>query len=282
MKSLIFDKGKLSDLHGLSCIENFLLYILREEQYAYKDLFYKSFLHFDEIIDIFFEKKVEYASFYNIKRIQDVAKENNIINVNVNSCLEPLFLDKHDYICVMVKPEYIKEKYKTELWREDHYILLSKAENSNFYYLNDTPRDTGLLSFDELKNIFSEYVIAFDINKNTSNEMKKVFLNEFIKDLGTERNDLIIPNISEFIMARDILGIHRVLRKRTYEFCSQYVNVDFLTPYLNSLDKYYALFEYMRLRDKVDYKKINEIFDLINKEDINQVSLMITELEKIK
>ena len=281
MKRFEFDKDNLNDLYGLSCVENFLLYILKMERYSYKFLFYKSFLSFSAIVNAFYIDKVEYAYFNKISRIQDLARKNKVINMRENFILDLDFFDRYDYICVMVKPEYIKSKYNTEMWRDDHYILLSKTDNKNFNYLNDNPRNIGVISFSELENISTGRVLAFDLKKDINDEIKKVFFNEFIIDFNADALTDLNINITDFTMARDILGIHRILRRRTCDFCSQYANIEFLTPYLNALDKHYTSLEYMRLRNKVDYNKINEIFANILQEDRNEMFKIKTELEKL-
>ena len=276
-----FSKDELNNLYGLSCIENFLLYILKKEKYLYKYLFFQSFLPFRIIIDSFIREKVQFAYFDKIMRIQDLAGKYGLIDLHTINSLDFEFINKYEYICVMVKPEYIKSKYKIALWREDHYILLSQLNKNHFYYLNDTPRDVGLISFAELKSIFAGQIVAFDIRHNITDELIKQFFNLFIYNLDFDKREFII-NIDDFVTARDILGIHRILRRRVYEFCSMYTDVEFLIPYLNTLDKHYTSLEYMRLRNNVDFKNINIMLLDVYKEDIVKMNDILRKLEEIR
>lgn len=280
MKTKTFDKTELNNVLGLSCIENFFLYALKNESYDYKHLYYLSYLSLCDIASEFINNGVDYASFYKITRLQELAKNHNLIVMkyfrntnfynNINDC---------DYTAITVKPEYIKEKYKTELWRNDHYILISQIDSEKFHYLNDNPRDSGNISFRELENIYAGEMIGFTIKNHITEKLKKDFTKNFIDSI------IIIPmrfkfNISDLLTARDILGILRILRKRMYEYCVQYITVDFYEDFLTHIDKTYSLIEYMRLRKSSDLNKINETFEEIQEKDIELLAVLADKMEE--
>lgn len=277
MKRMEFDKELLNNLHGLSCIENFVLYILGKEGFSYRYLYFQSYLSFNEIAEEFVYRNARYAYFYKVKRLQNIAMENGVIQIQSGDKLDLNFVRNHDYVCMMVKPEYIKDKYNVELWREDHYILLSDADGFQFNYLNDTPRDVGVISFDELKQIYGGDMIVIDICQNITDEMKQFFLRKLVQSMhidgGVEKY-----NITDFTTARDILGICRILRKRIYEFSSMYINAEFLTPYLHMLDKQYMAIEYSRLRKSVDYNYVEDIMTHVAIEDKENMRHLLTAL----
>ncbi len=280
MKQMEFDKSLLDHLHGLSCIENYVLYLLRKEGFPYQYLYYQSYLSFREIADDFVYGDTQYAYFYKVKRLQNLAVETGSIQIQSCEKLDLDFICSHDYICVMVKSEYIKEKYNVDLWREDHYILLSNMDGFRFNYLNDTPRDVGIISFSELKQIYGSDMIAIDMGSNVTDEMKQDFLRKLIKSIHIDE-DIEQYNLTDYIIARDILGICRVLRKRIYEFSSMYIDAEFLKPYLYMLDQQYLAIEYSRLRRNADYSKVNDIMLHVAAEDAKNMKRLLTILSRM-
>lgn len=281
MKMKHLNKSNLENLYGLSCIETFLLYALKNEKYSYQYLFFDSFLSFNEIIYAFVEKKIQFAHFREVTRIQHLCSQYGLVNLHRYDQINEVIFNDFSYVCCLVKLEYIKNKYKTELLRDDPYILLSPLDEENFYYLKDSPRDDGVLTLKELTSIFDGHIITFDIQKEITENMIDEFFQLFLIKLRNKKMAYYPnPNLTNIIEARDIIGIHRILRRRMYEFCSLYTNVDFLVPYLKELDRYYAMIEYMRLRKKIDIQKVETIFEAIFREDMLQMAKIIKELEK--
>ncbi len=280
MKTVQFDKDLLNGLYGISCIENYVLYILRREGFSYQYLYFQSGLSFGEIADEFVHRNARFAYFYRIKRLQNIAAENGLIHMMSDSWVDFSDLCNHDFVCVMVKPEYIKKKYHVDLWRDDHFILLSEMDESRFYYLNNTPRDAGLISCKELQQVCGGGMVAIDIGWDVTEELQQKFLYQMIQSIRID--DITAEyDIGDFGIARDILGICRILRKRLYEFSSQYLDSGFLLPYLNLLDKQYMSIEYMRLREKMDRKKLNDMMLEVAVEDRKQMTNLLTMLHEI-
>lgn len=280
MKKVQFDKDLLNGLYGLSCIENYVLYILRREGFSYQHLYFQSGLSFGEIVEEFIHRNARFAYFYRIKRLQNVAEENGLIQMISDSRADFSAMHNHDFACVMVEPEYVKKKYHVDLWRDDHFILLSEIDKSRFHYLNDTPRDAGVISSEELKRICSGGMVAIDIGRDVTEELKREFLYQMIPSIRID--DVTAEyDIGDFGIARDILGVCRILRKRLYEFSSQYLDSGFLIPYLNLLDKQYMSVEYMRLRKKTDRKKLNDIMLEVAVEDRKHMTNLLKMLCEI-
>ncbi len=280
MKKVQFDKDLLNGIYGLSCIENYVLYILRREGFSYQYLYSQSGLSFGEILEEFVHRNARFSNFYRIKRLQNVAAENGLIQIMSDSRVDFPAMYKHDFVCIMVKPEYVKKKYHVDLWRDDHFILLSEMDESRFHYLNDTPRDAGVISSEELKRICSGGMVAIDIGRDVTEELKREFLYQMIQSIRID--DVTAEyDIGDFGIARDILGVCRILRKRLYEFCSQYLDSGFLLPYLNLLDKQYMSIEYMRLRKKTDRKKLNDIMLEVAMEDRKHMTNLLKMLCEI-
>lgn len=282
MRHLEMNKSDLDNLYGLSCIENFLLYVLKKESYSYRYLFFESMLSFRNVVDAFVNENLTYAYFNKVERLQNIASAYDLIVMLSKPIIEKTLFEHHDYICMMVKPTYIQSKYKVELWRDDHYILLLKVEDDKFFYLNDTPRDAGILSWDEVKSIFAGSIIVFDIKKDISDDLKTEYYRLFIDHAKGAEANTVLPHINDFVMARDILGVYRILSRRIYEFCSLYINMEVFTPVLNELDRYYASLEYMRLRNRINFDSINQMFADIYRVDMIRTNKIIDKMEKLK
>lgn len=117
-----FEKSILDNVFGLSCIENYLLYIMKSSNYEYKHLFHESFISFGELAKAFFEENVKYAYFDKIRRLQSVACEYELIKLHITAGFRKEVL-KYDFCCVQVTSDYVKKQYGKEAWRDDHYIL---------------------------------------------------------------------------------------------------------------------------------------------------------------
>ncbi|HEY5588711.1 MAG TPA: acyl carrier protein [Candidatus Paceibacterota bacterium] len=273
------NRSDLENILGLSCIENYFLYALKKHTEKYSLIFLQSYLSFEEIIEEFCINKAEYAYFYKIPRLQTIAENYSIIKFkhqNISDFF--LMVDEYNFICIAVNPEYIEQKYKTNLWRNDHYILLSKKDDSNFYYLNDSPRDNGIINIRDVRKIYNNEVIGFSYIDCFSNVQQQDFLEVFYKSLfisQKNRFDYLDNEHIDFNAARDIFGILRISRKRMKAFCDNYINANFMNDYISNIDKIYTSLEYMRLRKKIDLLKVDEFFHEIYKKD-NEI------IEKLK
>jgi len=270
-----FNKGLLAQIFGLSCIENYLLYAMKEQDYRYYPLYYHSFLSFGDIIHEFTENKAEFAFFYKIQRLHTTAENHGLICMEHHENVEDIpsgadQVNGSTYMAITVTPEYISGKYGAATWREDHYLLIRQNDEGDFYYLNDTPADSGKIDNRTLKNIFSGKVITFSLASTVNKELEKGFLNKFKEIIQCEAAKEKIVNtdrlIHEIQTVRDLIGVLKISRNRMDRYLSQYVDTRFLKPYLRMLDAAYGTIEYMRLRKRPDSEKIknmmNELQDM--------------------
>lgn len=278
------EKKGFDNINGLSCLENYTTYALKREGINYSLLYYKRWLPLFQIIEEFLEKKVSFAEFYKVKRLQKVAEELGIIKtLEQDKYLTDITEEwnNYDYWMVKVKEEFIKKQYSTQLLRNDHYILVSYKNDNEFFYLNDTPRDEGNISYNSLEKIISPKIYAFSIIPDIKldvKELKKIFLKSVIED--DLKIEVCIDNNIDIELIRDILGILKIIRKQAVMFCDNFFNTNKLSECLGELENYYALMEYMRLRRKVSYRKIKEIFEEIIFKDKKMREYIINEMHR--
>lgn len=276
MYKQFYNLSVFDDLHGLSCVENLLLYIMKLSQYSYQHLFYNSFMNFDDVLDAFMNENEVYANFTKVPRIQDTAVDIGVVEMNLCDSLN-LDDETDRYMLISVKPEYIKDKYNVELWRNDHYIMIQRNGNQ-YRYINDNPRDIGDISIEKLYSIFDGKMIRFKIKGDIRPDCREQLRRRFICNLKSLDYGI---NLQKFAMTdwkllRDALGIYRILTRRLYDFSSLYMSAEFILPQIKYLDKQYMLVEYMRKKNKIDSIAIDNIIEKVREyEKINIPKIML-------
>lgn len=267
-----FDLNLLDGIYGLSCVENYFLYFLKEQGYSYIPFFFDSYLSFETIIKEFVENKAEYSSFYRMTRLQKLAAEYGLIDITSKQDKKVrLADDRHfEYAAIQVKPSFIREKYERNLWREDHFILLKKVEQTLFY-LNDIPRDTNTITYEEIDQIYDGKILKFSIKKAIDKDLEKIFRKGFkmsLKSGELKETEVLIQKISNITLARDIIGILRISRKRVHLYLNYLgVKEKKLEKYLDYLDMIYNKIEYIRLRKADSNQKYKEILNQVYEKD---------------
>ena len=281
MKNFKLSKDLFHHAAGLSCIENYILYAMAAEEYPYPYLYYKSYLPLSDIINGFVEGE-KYESFYTIDRLQQVAVDNRLIHTCRYKTIDFDCLDFHDFNCIMVRPEYIKKKYGSSLLRYDHYILLGPGENANTYtYVNDTPRDIGIVTVSELQDISAGKMFCFDIQKYPDKKQKKKFLKYFYDAIPLHSDSQIDFSSIDITIARDSLGIYKIVSRRLIDFCSFYMSMDFYRPHLERIDRQYMMLEYMRLLGEKDLHRIDNLLKQLCYENNQYIKVLKCNMKEI-
>lgn len=279
MYKQFYDLSAFDDLHGLSCVENLLLYILKSSQYSYQHLFYNSFINFDDVLDAFMNENEVYANFTKVPRIQDTAVDIGMVEMNLCNSLK--LDDAADrYMLITVKPEYIKDKYNVELWRNDHYIMIQR-NGDQYRYVNDNPRDIDDISIEKLYSIFDGKMILFKLKGNIRADYMEQLRQKFICNLKSMKHRIALAHlpITDWRLLRDALGIYRILTRRLYNFSSLYMSAEFILPQIKYLDKQYMLVEYMRMKNKIDGMAIDNLIEKVREYEKINVSKIISNME---
>ena len=158
----------------------------------------------------------------------------------------------------MVGPEFFKKTHNLTPWREDHYILLSKINNENFYYINDRPRHIDKISYNDLETCYSGRIIEIELLKNINFLEKNKYIEKLYRNINLNNEEYIITS-TNLLQLRDIIGILRIVRKRLFSILSQTFDVDFMLPYLEFLNHSFAMLEYMRIKSENNTQKIKTI-----------------------
>lgn len=277
MKEIKVDKSLFDRVLGISCIENYFLYVAAYIGIDFRTMYANSYISINEIAHTFIDKKISYAFFNKISRLQNIAYELGIINLTYKSNISYIS-DCNCYCCIKVNRNFIKKLYERVPWRDDHYMLVCSKENEKFVLLNDIPRDVVEVRVEQLHQVYDGNIVCFKfLMKNISDDIKDKLLNQFL-------TSLLHPNLScgfEFDnleIVRDIIGIIRITRKRIREYSSIYINTDFMADYIAKIDKTYAMIEYLRLRNRFDYNEVKQSFAEIRENDLRMIGKLNREI----
>lgn len=162
------------------------------------------------------------------------------------------------------------------MWRDDHYMLLSNYDkvNGQLSYINDNPRDYGTMNADEIVEAYNNGIIQIKLLSHINDSTKESLYMDFYKSLKQSNKSYQFNGIDDILPARDLVGALRILRYRLFEYCSLFIECDFIVDYLKELDRKYSIIEYKRQRNRVDYKEIIDILSTLqdmDKDNINKI-----------
>lgn len=267
MRNIDVDLSRFNFFQSLSCVESYLLYILSANNYDYRHLYAQSYVSFSEIMNYFFNERKQFEYYNGVPRLQQIASKHNVISIKSidKPCID--IDSEHDYYLLRLCPEYIEETYGEVTWRDDHYVLLAKFNDSMWTYINDNPRDCKILNRSDMLTVYAGSLIRIDLASGITDKTKDLLLQEFFNSMSENKKVCSTFSVDDIIASRNALAVLRILRRRIYEYCSQYICCDFMVDYLHELDKQFSLIEYMRLRNRVDYSKIDNMFSSLQQKD---------------
>lgn len=268
MKILPLDIGLFPEKQGISCVENLLLYILRANNFPYTYLYYKSYRPFIDVLHYSINNKLDYANNDMIERLQKTATDEGYIDLRYLDDISDIRY-KDSYICVMVSPIFSKDIYQVSLARADHFILLGRYEQGKYTYINDIPQDINTISENTLNTYLNNKGIAINVCSVPGESTKKQYLtkmvNELTMTLGTIETG--VPNVTDLLLLRDALLIHKIIMRRAFEFLNAYIKCNDILNILTNIETFCNKVEYMRLRKIYDEKRIyNMIIDICSNE----------------
>lgn len=264
-----FNYNNLKNEYGLSCIEDYVIYILSTYLSYWPQIFIKSYLSFGEILSLLSDGQ-EYSYFTGIERLQNTAQKQGLCKLvrctsgrfDIETIYNKLFI-------MQVKENFIYEKYKRKMWRKDHYILFKHKEKDIFEFINDIPMDSGEFTFDKLKEIYNHNLIFVDVLPGIRLEKKLIAMKclEHMSEHNPKKNKspLHIKKEISYITLRDSIGIMKVVIKRMVVLLNL-LGEEGLDMYYEDLCQLYSKVEYMKLRKKTIEEQINCAFEILEKD----------------
>lgn len=262
-------KADLNHKMGLSCIENYLIAALNKYSPHYEFLYQYSILSMEHVFRRICIDRVPFAEFYDIPRIQTLAKQAGIIycTESSNSNTVDTLFSECSFCCVQVTNDYMQAMFGRPAWRDDHHVLLQKLGNKEFLLLNDNPCFEQTISMEEAKKLLEGSSFSFVVCNNTCNISPNLGCIYACLEKAIS-NRAILPTIDytqlDLAIVRDFIGIMRILRRRLAALVCDYIEIGCLRSYLAKLDRLYLRIEYMRIREQPDklfvLNELNEVW----------------------
>lgn len=271
-----FQESFFHNEYGLSCVEDYILYILCKDTFDWLKIFYKSYFDIEEIINYLLFEGQEYSSIKFIERIQNTLVNDGVLKLIQLNLEDIEGIDSEQFFLMELKESATKELLNINAWRSDHYIMCYKYTNGRYAYVNDRPYITGDLEYSELQKYAGREhaLIVRVINKNIEsviNREKAVQLEQKLKTETLLSGDLYLG----FEKIRDSIGIYRVVVKRLQAFFCSYGTNNFIEDEIKRIDNIYLRLEYMNIRKNYDLGKVNTLIsEAINiQKDIKKKAL---------
>lgn len=273
-------------LYGLSCVENQVLAILRNNGVPISYLYHDSAVP----VKILYEHVVNYgekpAYFTGIPRIQDTLKSMGLITLTLtrsgdlhrlikccNAC------ESNQNIFVQCNPSFTKDVLNARGLREDHFVWLKK-ENNVFFLYNDIPDKKVEINI--LKDDFYGGAFFTLIQQKNFTEQDGAFL--FQSRRYTPGDVSKCPNLvvtkGTALRLRNFAGVLKTIRYRMKAYYGNFCDTGFLDSYLSKLEKQYAVLEYYNLRNMQDRTKYSRIVADMLREDMAAMQELKIKLEE--
>lgn len=268
---------------GISCVENYLVSYMIQNNLPYKAIYYKSFRPVLMVVKDFLQSHVNYTRYTEIERLQKESRDLQIV--------EPAFLGQQSFeemlkmheqemrngrpLLVKVNPEKLPIVKGMVPWRDDHFIMLLQRELDTIDVLDDYPRRSIKLDLHELSEAYSGGFIRLTImNPSLDMEQYKKKVVSQIQCWGeyptTNDLDSLLAgfDLEQIEYLRDAIGILRVSRKRMEVWIEWLSNIRIIDDFqekasiqatIQKCDKLYGLLEVYRLRKKVNIESIVSI-----------------------
>ncbi|MCR5803676.1 MAG: hypothetical protein K6G47_05400 [Clostridia bacterium] len=237
---------------ALSCIENYLLYLISQKKYTWEYIYFKSFVLLSDAIRGL-NGDQDYSNYKGIERLHNVAAELGMVKIiRLPSSTDLKELDGKWY-AIQVSTDYMIQRYNFKPWRDDHHILMHNLpESGEVEYLNDVPSDAGVMTLDEAQKLSVGEIVVLDVEDDVSGLDKKFFIEgtkEILRSFDLEKNTVNDLKDSITLDAlRDAVSVAKVLVNRQNELVKIYGLSLSENDYYDYLSFVQSKLEYYRLR----------------------------------
>lgn len=303
MLNLGYTLEDFENVHGITCVENQFLAILKHINEPYALLFMNSYIAISEIFDEFILNNAKYAYFSKLDRVQKTAKDIglaklSLVELKYDEMITSLYASIEGGVPLLIQVDPLKLPQLEGVlpWREDHYISLFGIEEDKVSVLDDIPRRIFSISKEDLKNVYQGYVLefsklsSFDQDKAiamTFEQLKSIAEN-VSEDKLYNTNAYNIQSLEDILKFRDALGILRISRRRLSTVLKwqndNCCNRDFkmtlieLEAMISNLDHLYTTVELFRLRKRINTVKLNDMISIINESEKRWNVLLMQEI----
>ena len=252
---------------ALSCIENYLLYLISQKNYTWEYIYYKSFALLSDIITGFSGDQ-DYSNYKGIERLHNVAADLGMVKIFRLPSSTNLKELNDKWYAIQVSTDYMVQKYNFKPWRDDHHILMHNLSKSGeVEYLNDVPSDAGVISIDEAQKLSVGEIVILSVEDEIPSKDKCFFIEgtkDILKSFDLEKN--VVNDLKGSITLdalRDAVSVAKVLVNRHSELIKTYGLTIEGNDYYEYLSFVQSKLEYYRLRKSPAEKWMGMLEEII-------------------
>lgn len=205
------NKGDLSKVLSLSCVENYFLGYF-QSKFDVRLLYTESFVPFNDVVDSFLKGIVSYEN-YPLPRLQDVSEK---LGLTCHTMRTEICTENEQLSLIRVNKEFFRNS-KLLPWRSDHYISIEKRANE-YLFLNNYPLSDGILSQNELIKIYDGISLLYRQKDRFYIEKYEAVCKLQHERLAEETIEDVRIGEGDIIALRDAMLVLKTLRKRLIEW----------------------------------------------------------------
>ncbi len=278
-------------IHGLSCVENQLLAILKELGNDISPLYYNSAIPLKELFFFFVIKGESPYHFYRIPRIQDELKELGVIDMKLKRPKTTRTVreqirrcGENEYVLLRVTPAFTKSVLHARGMRDDHYVR-AVPDGNGFLVYNDIPDVMVRLSARELGQCYAGEYFLVTVKGRINQQISELLWNRRIfraeKHIPFYFRTIDFPaEKNNTIGLRNMIGVYKTMRRRLALYYGLWVNTQFIQNAIPSIDQCYAMVEYYNLRKNATTQKLFELLYQLNTQEVMLMNTLRTRLEE--
>ena len=255
--------GLFEEVYGLSCVENQLLALLREEGNDIRPLYHNAAVPLEKLVGFFMREGGKPYRFYEVPRIQDELTELGVLHVRLIRMADRERLweglrhrREKQWILARVLPSFTTSVLRARGLREDHYVRVEMRDNALLLY-NDIPEKTLRLEKAAFSAAYADEILLLTLYRGLDAQMKdclwerRLFRPDGEKAGTLDREEAARQENASGRLV-DLLGVYGLLRRRMRAYYGQYVDTDFIGRALPEIDRLYARAGYAHLRGGPD------------------------------
>lgn len=258
---------------GFSCVENHVIEFLKKRCNNTGLLYYDCFMPIDKIYASAQQESFEFFS--GIKRIQNVLKENGLLEIDLYQNSFEDFkknirsADENTQILMLVGAANTQRLFFARGLREDHYVDIRFSEEK-YVLTNDIPPKTIEMSVDDIHNIYMGNYLEIKYEKfyNDNQFISLSAQRQFSQDELSRSISITVTEDENFlIIFRNALVIIKTLRERLCEYltaCGKDIDI---SEDIKEIGKLMALAEYLHIRKTSDKHRFADMIRRLNQID---------------
>lgn len=263
------------NIYGLSCVENQVLSLLREQEMPFEQLYHNSAIPLENLFNSFLKNGTKLYNYYEMPRIQDELKEMGVISTAMHKtqdfgtlCNRLAEMRPCDRTLIRVKPDFTKQILNARGFRPDHFVSLM-YHGRNFLVLNDIPDRAMVLTGDKIKEIYDGQFLGISVNREMTKAdidllwKQRLFKPEYHRPFCFSKESIAnIPDSAQRLL--NLLSVYKTVRHRLIRYYSIHTNDKSLSKFIPEIERSYSKTVYFIFRKDCSTQRISETIKNLN------------------